>query len=633
MSLMKSIFKSLNEQSTALSYDKEYPDALKVMNVISAIRNLNTALLLFSQSNINENELTESINPDNLNKIRNLIQKAEQYQKTLSSVDNAEYDRNVKNIQEGLHTIDLNFSKCNDVILKAWKTEIEKKNYWNMNKSVIEYKSVYKELVDATHSLYAFIGEKCDEHTKYVFAQMLKAKGLTTIFQVIPQTKCVYGQSFLYAKSLAHSETASQPQPFSDWNTFSIGQTAKYTAQKPNPAPQQPQPSAPVKEYRRWLKESKEVDAVIAFSNRMPAVGFYPNQPKHLADRPKLPYKTFCLCENSELRYYCIFYPMSIKDKIDKMQEKSPLWAATWLIRNGHSFVKGETNDIDDVHDGIKSDYHYTTPRIGSNGYDHAYPFATFYELENYDGYEDFEKEQDLGKPEHLGVDDESGLNKNNSKQGDDMSESLNESLASDSHALNNLVKRWKDKIHKAKQDFPKYAAKLNNLNNDINNGHALMYKAMCDIDKITDGIELSGVNESRTSKQDPTNKKKRWQLKEEDPAPAPAPAAIPAPDPAAAPAAPPAEGEPEPTVEQVVGEFVTQVREKFPRLEIPELEQIILNTFKALTNQQTPQDTVPTQVAEAVVKRAMVLCEEYNTKKAKPELNTKFSQMLKKSQ
>jgi len=75
-----------------------------------------------------------------------------------------------------------------------------------------------------------------------------------------------------------------------------------------------------MKSFRELLQESKQVDSVIAFSERMPSVAFYPNKPKSLGEHPKSPFNTFCLSEGGELRYYCVLHDNSkiVDDLIKK---------------------------------------------------------------------------------------------------------------------------------------------------------------------------------------------------------------------------------------------------------------------------------------------------------------------------
>lgn len=337
---------------------------------------------------------------------------------------------------------------------------------------------------------------------------------------------------------------------------------------KANQNPVSSEPSITMKSLRERLMESRQVDSVIAFSERMPGAAFYPGKPKSLKKCPNLPFKTFCLASGGKLNFYCVFHDSS--ERIEKMMESSPLAAADWLIRNGLSFAKKEAGD--------EKQYHFSCAGIGNipGGYDKAYPMASFIESDDYGGYEEFEKEQELGTPVHLDVD---------SKKSSEMAEKLR---------INKI-----DEIFKAGADMK---------------------------------------NEGKTWRNEPTGKEGKWKLDEEGEQPPTAPAA-PSANPAvpagtAASPAPGAESPPaeeEPTVEEVVAEFVNAVKGKFPRLEMTELEKLILTAFKSITNAESTSDTVPTTVAEKVVKEAMKLCENYSAAKKGPGLKDLMAASLKK--
>jgi len=362
------------------------------------------------------------------------------------------------------------------------------------------------------------------------------------------------------------------------------------------------------------IRESKETDALIAFGGKSPSVAFYPNKPKSLNLYPRSPYSAFALTEKDELRFYCVFYPPGAFPPGKEWIESDPLFAARQFIHNSKQFAR-MNNGEPEIAD------------IGKNGYGKAYPFATFYEKDNYEGYEEFEKEQELGKPYAMEAGDE--LNKAN-KESNAMNENLKGAMGEYSDAEKELRSPIR-KIHEILNKIHETGEK------NMNGKQPAQVESMIDAyDKFDDSYVSfirfleKPISEGKTFKSSPASKNNRWKLSEDDipptaqPAQTPAPATTTAPE--AAPAEPPKEGEPEPTVEEVVAEFITSTKGKFPRLETSELEQIVMNAFKQMTDTENAEDTVPMNVAEKVVKEAMTLCETYNSKKALPGIKTKFS-------
>jgi hypothetical protein len=163
--------------------------------------------------------------------------------------------------------------------------------------------------------------------------------------------------------------------------------------------------------------------------------------------------------------------------------------------------------------------------------------------------------------------------------------------------------------------------------------------------DKINQTALKESVTEGKTWRSEPLGKNDRWRLTEDDaPASAPAPAQTPEEPVSAIPGDPPAEApappdgsrppsEPEPTVEEVVAEFISATKGRFPRLETAELEKIVIAAFKKLTDAENAEGSapaaVPMPVAEKVVKEAVRMCEEYNANKKRPDLKVKWAGKL----
>jgi hypothetical protein len=173
----------------------------------------------------------------------------------------------------------------------------------------------------------------------------------------------------------------------------------------------------------RWLlDESKQVDAVIAFSKQMPSVAFYPNRPKGLQGYPRSAYETFCMFDGKELKYYCSFMNISqARDFEERVEAGESLKVANEIIDSPWCFVKELGKNMKESFGYGKSYGNGSMP--DGESYDKVQPFAVFSAENDFEGYEELEKEQELGEPYGMASEDEevkeSLLNKGMSKIGE----------------------------------------------------------------------------------------------------------------------------------------------------------------------------------------------------------------------